>query len=135
MEDVVNVYRVANGLAQLWFPKIIGSVNDHYAKVARLQGELAWHKHDEQDELFLVLQGTLRLEYEGGQSVTLGPGDLHVVPRNTLHNPVSEGECYVLLFEPADTRHTGNVATDRTRSVEDQLRGPAEAGALSSPQR
>ncbi len=82
-----NAREVAAGLTEHWSPKILGQVNDQYIKVAKLQGELAWHQHDDEDELFIILSGSLTMEYES-HSVELVAGDFHVVPKATLHNPV-----------------------------------------------
>ncbi len=105
-----------------WSPRIVGQVNDHYVKVAKLLGSLAWHKHAGQDELFLVLRGRLRIELDGGEEIAIGPGQFYVVPRDVRHNPVADEECWVALIEPVHTQHTGDVITDRTRSIEEQLR-------------
>jgi mannose-6-phosphate isomerase-like protein (cupin superfamily) len=106
---------------ELFSPKVVGRVNDSYVKVAKLHGQLAWHKHDAEDELFWVVRGKLRIEYEGGRAVVLGPGDMHVVPRATLHNPVAEEECWIVLIEPVSTQHTGDVITEHTKSIAAQL--------------
>jgi quercetin dioxygenase-like cupin family protein len=105
-----------------WSPKVVARVNDSYVKVAKVKGSFTWHKHEGQDELFWVVRGQLRIEYEGGRSVTLGPGELHVVPRDTMHNPVADEECWMVLVEPVETKHTGDVVTPQTRSIEEQLR-------------
>jgi mannose-6-phosphate isomerase-like protein (cupin superfamily) len=112
---------IAAGLAELWSPRVIGEVNHAYVKVAKVHGSLAWHRHDHEDELFLVLQGRLRIELEAGP-VELGEGELFIVPAGVLHNPVAEEECLLLLLEPKTTRHTGDVVTERTRSLAEQLR-------------
>ena len=104
-----------------WSPKVVARVNDQYVKVAKLLGELVWHRHADEDELFYVVRGQLVIEYEAGRSVTLGPGSIHVVPRGVLHNPVAREECWIVLVEPATTRHTGDVETPRTKSIADQL--------------
>jgi mannose-6-phosphate isomerase-like protein (cupin superfamily) len=96
-------------------------VNDAYVKVARVHGTLAWHSHEEEDELLLVLAGRLRLEMED-TSVELGEGDIFVVPRGVRHNPVAEDECHLLLVERKSTLHTGTTVTARTRSIAEQLR-------------
>jgi len=116
----VNLERAAGALTDLWSPKVVARVNDQYVKVARVQGEFVWHAHADEDELFLVLRGRLRIEMEDG-SVALGPGDSFVVPRGVRHNPVAEEECWLALVEPVATRHTGDTVTDRTRSIEEQL--------------
>jgi mannose-6-phosphate isomerase-like protein (cupin superfamily) len=111
---------LAASLPELWSPRVIGEVEDFYVKVAKVHGSLAWHAHDNEDELFLVLKGELRIEMRG-TSVTLREGDMYVVPKGVEHNPVAENECHVLLIEKKSTLHTGNVVTDRTRSIEEQL--------------
>lgn len=103
-----------------WSPRVVGRVNDQYVKVARLKGTLTWHKHDDEDELFYVLKGRLVIEYEDDR-VVLNEGDFHVVPRGTMHNPVADDECWIALIEPVSTKHTGDVITSRTKSIEQQL--------------
>ncbi len=107
-------------VTEYWSPKVIGQVNDHLLKAAKLKGELVWHAHDEQDELFYIVKGSLRIEFEDGP-IDLAAGDFLTVPRGVRHNPVAHDECWVLLIEPASTKHTGNEMTSRTRSLEEQL--------------
>lgn len=101
---------------------MIGEVNDQFIKVARIQGELAWHKHDNEDEMFLVLRGSLRIEYEDSV-VELTEGDAHVVPKGVLHNPVCEDECLIALIESRSTKHTGETVIEKTVPVDQQLAG------------
>lgn len=119
----VNLAAALNGIEQLWSPKVIAELDDHYAKVAKLHGEFCWHQHDDEDELFLVLQGSLCLQFKDRDEVTLNPGELYVVPKGVLHNPVAAEECHVLLIEKKSTLHTGETVTERTRSIDDQLSG------------
>ncbi|MBK8727427.1 MAG: cupin domain-containing protein [Holophagaceae bacterium] len=121
MNAVTSPLALAAGLTELWSPRVIGEVNDAYVKVAKVHGELVWHAHDQEDELFLVLRGRLRLELEAGP-VELGEGELFIVPKGVRHRPVAEEECLLLLIEPKATLHTGGVATERTRSIAEQLR-------------
>ncbi len=121
----MNVTHLEDGfraLEDFWSPRVVARVNDQFVKIAKAKGSLAWHKHDDEDELFHVIKGNLRIEYESGAHVSLGPGDVHVVPRNTMHNPVADEECWILLVETVTTKHTGDVVTDKTRSIEEQLR-------------
>lgn len=104
-----------------WSPRVIAQVNDQYVKVAKLLGSLAWHDHAAEDELFYVVRGTLRMEYEERPPVILPAGSIHVVPRATRHNPVADEECWIVLIEPVGTLHTGDVETARTRSIAEQL--------------
>jgi len=112
---------IASSLSELWSPRIIAEVDDAYIKVAKVHGSLAWHSHDNEDELFLVLEGRLRIEMEGG-NVELAEGEMFVVPKGVRHNPVAEQECLLMLIERKTTQHTGDVVTGRTRSLADQLR-------------
>lgn len=121
MSDVTTPRNIAATLVEFWSPRVIGEVNDTYVKVAKLMGSLAWHSHEDEDELFLVLKGRLRIELEGG-NVELGEGDMYVVPKGVRHNPVAEEECHIMLIERKSTQHTGDVITEKTRSLADQLR-------------
>lgn len=118
--SAVNLEAVCAELDELWSPRVVGRVADQYVKVAKIRGEFVWHAHEEEDELFLVLRGEMRIQMEDGE-VTLGPGDVFVVPAGVRHNPVADEECWLALIEPAATKHTGDVTTDRTRSIEEQL--------------
>ena len=120
MNDVVSPAAVVEKLAEYWSPRVIGEVDDAYVKVAKVKGELMWHRHEGEDELFLVLKGSLRIEMEA-RTVTLNAGELFVVPKGVRHNPVADEECHLLLFERKSTAHTGDVVTDRTRTIEEQL--------------
>lgn len=113
--------RVAASLTELWSPRVIAEVDDAYIKVAKVHGSLAWHSHENEDELFLVLKGHLRIELETG-AVELDEGEMYVVPKGVRHNPVAEHECHVMLIERKTTLHTGDTVTEKTRSVAEQLR-------------
>ena len=91
----------------------MGELNGQHVKLAKAKGEFVWHHHENEDELFLVLDGTLRLEFRDG-AVTLGPGELYIVPRGVEHRPVASDEVHLLLFEPVSTLNTGNVRNERT---------------------
>ena len=122
MPTVVALREVAAELSEFWSPRVVGEVDDSYVKVAKVKGTLTWHSHEQEDELFLVLKGRLRIEMER-ESVELREGEMFVVPKGTRHNPVADDECHILLFERKSTAHTGDVFTDRTRSIEEQVRG------------
>lgn len=121
MKKVVAPHRIANELAELWSPRVIAEVDDVYIKVAKVKGTLAWHSHDDEDELFYILQGTLRIEMES-ETVELRAGDVYVVPKGVRHNPIADEECHVMLIERKTTLHTGNEVTEKTRTLEEQLR-------------
>lgn len=107
-------------LTDYWSPKVIGRVNDAYIKVAKVKGEFTWHAHAEEDELFFIVRGRLRIQLEDGD-MELGPGQFTIVPRGVRHNPVAEEECWVVLIEPVTTTHTGDVVSPLTRSIAEQL--------------
>jgi mannose-6-phosphate isomerase-like protein (cupin superfamily) len=120
MKQAINLRNEAETLRDYWSPRIVGRVNDQFVKVAKLKGEFVWHKHDEEDELFYIVKGRLIIQYEDG-AVTLDEGDFHIVPRGVMHNPLAEQECWIALIEPVSTKHTGDLVTERTRTIEDQL--------------
>jgi mannose-6-phosphate isomerase-like protein (cupin superfamily) len=124
MISSTNLLQAATALTDLWSPKVIAQVNDQYVKVAKLQGEFVWHKHDHEDELFQVLRGSMRIQIENQPDVELHPGDICVIPRGTLHNPIAEQECCIALIETVTTQHTGDTQTPRTRSIAEQLKQP-----------
>ena len=120
MLSKTNLLAQCEQLDEYWSPRIVGEVNDQYVKVAKLLGSFVWHKHDNEDELFYILQGTLVIEYQD-QSVELTTGDMHIVPQGVLHNPRAEQECLIALVEKKSTQHTGDIVTAKTRSVDHQL--------------
>ena len=111
---------IAADLTEFWSPRIVAEVDDSYVKVAKVKGDLAWHQHDDEDELFYVLKGQLIIEMKE-QSVTLNAGEAFVVPKGVQHNPVANDECHLLLIERKTTQHTGDVVTEKTRSINEQL--------------
>jgi len=117
---VVTPKEIAGSLTELWSPRVIAELDDSYVKVAKVHGTLTWHSHDDEDELFYVLKGRLRIEMEH-ETVELNAGDAYVVPKGVRHNPIAEHECLVMLIERKSTLHTGDVVTDRTRSIAEQL--------------
>jgi quercetin dioxygenase-like cupin family protein len=112
---------IAAALTEHWSPRVIGELDDNYLKVAKVLGELCWHSHDEEDELFLVLRGHLRIELEHAEPVDLDEGQLFVVPRGVRHNPVADEECLILLIERKSTLHTGTTINEKSRSLAEQL--------------
>lgn len=104
-----------------WHPRIVGALNGQHVKLAKLKGAFVWHKHEHEDELFLVLDGTLQIELRGETSVVLNAGEFLIVPRGTEHRPVAEAEVSVLLFEPASTLNTGDADSDLSRPELEQI--------------
>lgn len=111
--DKVNLADKLASFSAHWKPKIVGELNGQMIKLVKFQGEFVWHKHDVEDELFLVVKGRFRMEYRE-RHVWLEPGEFVIVPRGVEHRPVADEEAHVLLFEPATTLNTGNVRNERT---------------------
>ncbi len=115
-----NAINITECLAQIherWAPRRIATVNDYDVRAVKILGEFVWHAHPETDELFLVVDGRLTIQLRDGE-VTLGPGELYVVPRGVEHCPVAEEETAMVLFEPTATRNTGDAGGPRTREAE-----------------
>lgn len=106
----VNLQAKLATFSDQWKPRIVSSFNGHDIMVVKLDGEFVWHVHDDTDDLFLVLKGRLSIETDEGD-VTLGPGELYVVPKGVRHRPVAEGEVHLMLIEPEGTPNTGDAAT------------------------
>lgn len=98
---------------EYWSPKIVGELNDSYVKVVKMRGEFLWHHHEQEDELFLVVKGTLRMRFRD-REVRIREGEFVIVPRGVEHLPVADEEVHVVLLEPKSTLNTGNVQSERT---------------------
>ena len=109
----VNLAEKLSEIQDFWNPCIVGELNGQHVKLAKVSGEFIWHCHQNEDELFLVLEGVLRLELRDG-TVTLRPGEFFIVPQGVEHKPVAEEEVHLLMFEPASTLNTGTVRNERT---------------------
>jgi len=94
-------------------PRIIGEVNDCHVKAVKLKGEFIWHHHDQEDELFLVVKGTLRMKFRDREAI-VNEGEFLVVPRGVEHCPVADEEAHIVLIEPRSTLNTGNITNERT---------------------
>lgn len=104
-----------------WSPRVVAQANGQYVKIARVDGELVWHAHAEEDEFFLCRSGVFGLRFRDGSQVLLKPGEFYVVPKGVEHLPFTVGgEAQVLFVEPAATKHTGDVESERTRSIATQ---------------
>lgn len=112
----VNLAAKLATFTEHWQPRVVGQFNGHDLMVAKLEGEFSWHRHDETDDFFLVLQGRLTLRLRDGD-VTLGPGELFVVPQGVEHCPVAAEEVHLLLIERTGTPNTGDPATAAPRRV------------------
>jgi mannose-6-phosphate isomerase-like protein (cupin superfamily) len=110
----VNISEKLALFAEHWSPKIVGELNGQHVKLVKFKGEFVWHKHDAEDEMFLVVNGSFRMEYRD-KTVVLNEGEFLIVPRGTEHRPVADEEVSVLLFEPATTLNTGDADSDLTK--------------------
>jgi mannose-6-phosphate isomerase-like protein (cupin superfamily) len=129
MNEVVSPRNIAAGLTEHWSPRVVAELDESFVKVAKVHGSLAWHSHDEEDELFYILKGSLTIEMED-KTVVLNEGDAYVVPKGVRHNPIAENECHLMLIERKSTLHTGSEITEKTRSIAEQLR-PVESAKVS----
>lgn len=119
----MNVVNIAEKLALFndhWHPRIAGELNGQQVKLAKLQGSFVWHKHDHEDEMFLVLSGTLKMEFRD-KTVEIQPNEFIIVPKGIEHRPVAENEVSVMLFEPATTLNTGDTKGTLTRENLDYI--------------
>ncbi|HTP02876.1 MAG TPA: cupin domain-containing protein [Anaerolineales bacterium] len=115
--EVVDLAEKFELFGEYWKPKIVGEINESYVKVTKLKGEFVWHKHDSEDELFLVMAGTLVIKLRNGE-LTLRPGQFAIIPRGVEHMPVAAEEVRVVLLEPKTTVNTGDVRNERTVDAE-----------------
>jgi quercetin dioxygenase-like cupin family protein len=115
---MVNVNDQIKKLHSYYSPKIIAEVNNEYVKIAKIKGDkVPWHTHDNEDELFYILEGSLVMELEGQVPFNMQEGDVFVVPKGVNHKVSSKNECAILLIESKTTLHTGNVITEITKSI------------------
>ncbi len=113
MVTTINLAQKLGRFDDHWNPRIIADLNDSHVKLAKVQGEFVWHQHAEEDELFMVLRGTLTIELRDG-AVTVGPGEMVVIPKGMEHRPVAAEEVHLMLIEPKGIRHTGDVESELT---------------------
>jgi mannose-6-phosphate isomerase-like protein (cupin superfamily) len=106
--EKVNLAEKLTKFSKPWDPKIVGALNGQHVKLVKLQGAFVWHQHESEDELFLILRGSIIMHFRD-RSVTVGEGELIIVPRGIEHRPEAPEEAHALLFEPASTVNTGNA--------------------------
>ena len=108
IEDKFNLF------SEYWSPKIVGELNGQHIKLAKLKGAFVWHKHDDEDEMFLVIDGVLKMELRD-KTILINKNEFLIVPKGTEHRPVADSEVLVMLFEPATTLNTGNTENEMTK--------------------
>ncbi len=118
--DKVNIKQKLTLFSDHWSPKVVGELNGQQVKLVKFQGEFVWHKHDNEDELFLVISGSFDMQFRD-KTVTLHEGEFLVVPRGVEHRPVAENEVSVMLFEPAATLNTGDAESKLTKTVLEKI--------------
>ena len=109
----INLLEKFSRFSDQWSPKVIAELNDIQFKLARLEGEFVWHRHDDTDEAFFVVEGTLHMLLRDGE-ITVPAGSLYVVPKGVEHCPVADSECVVMIIEPRNVVNTGNTGGSRT---------------------
>jgi mannose-6-phosphate isomerase-like protein (cupin superfamily) len=123
--DVINIQQKFDLFTDRWSPKRIGELNGQQVILAKIEGEFVFHKHDDEDELFMVMKGQLSLELRGHDeeitSVVVNPGEFFIVPRGVEHKPTAKEETHLLLFEPLSTKHTGDVMADITMETYEEI--------------
>ncbi len=118
--DKVRINDKLKLINEYWKPKVVGELNDSFVKVAKLKGEFLWHHHENEDELFWVIKGTLIIKFRDND-IVINEGELLIVPRGVEHMPVAEEEVQVVLIEPVSTLNTGNVLSERTVENPDKI--------------
>ncbi len=111
--ETINLKNKFGLFSDYCHPRILGEVNDCHVKAVKLKGEFIWHHHDKEDELFLVVKGTLRMKFRDREA-TVREGEIVIVPRGVEHCPVAEEEVHIILIEPKSTLNTGNISNERT---------------------
>ncbi|MCB9082355.1 MAG: cupin domain-containing protein [Lewinellaceae bacterium] len=118
--EVINIAEKFSLFQDHWSPKIIGELNGQDVKLAKVNGEFVWHDHQNEDELFFIIRGTLKIAFRD-RTVELNPGEMIIIPRGVEHKPIAEEEVWLMLFEPASTKHTGDVVDARTVTQFDRI--------------
>lgn len=109
----INIKEKLTKFTEHWSQRVIAEMNDYQFKLAKLKGEFIWHQHNDTDEVFIIIEGSLDIEFRDGK-VTLQSGEMFVVPKGVEHKPIAEEECHVMIIEPKGVINTGEVTTERT---------------------
>ncbi|HMP98316.1 MAG TPA: cupin domain-containing protein [Cyclobacteriaceae bacterium] len=112
--EVISLKEKFSQFSDYWNPRIISELNSQQVKAAKLKGEFVWHHHEQEDEMFLVIKGKLKIEFRD-KVVEINPGEFIIVPRGVEHKPIADEEVELLLFEPASTLNTGNIRNEKTK--------------------
>ena len=121
MDKKININEALNGVTKPFTPRIIGEVDNVYVKLAKVKGDdVPWHSHDNEDEMFYILSGSLVMQQKGVDDITMSEGDLFVVGKGVMHRVYSKDECHLMLVESKESKHTGDVESDITKKVGEQ---------------
>ena len=120
MMKKITIHQKFSLFNEHWSPKIIGQLNGQDVKLAKLKGEFIWHNHKDEDELFYIIKGTLKIEFRD-KTVTLAAGEMLIIEKGIDHKPIADEEVWVLLFEPTDIKHTGDVTHALTRKTFEKI--------------
>jgi len=118
--SVINIQEKFNLFSDQWSPKKIGELNGQQILLAKVKGEFVFHKHDHEDELFMVQKGILEIHLRD-KIITINEGECYIVPQSVEHKPVAKEEVHILLFEPLSTKHTGDVVADITMETYEEI--------------
>ena len=118
--DKVNISEKLSTFSDYWNPRIIGELNGQHVKIAKFKGEFVWHKHDNEDEMFLVIKGKFKMEFRD-KTVEILENEFLIVPKGVEHKPVAENEVEIMLFEPSSTLNTGNIRDELTRDTLEKI--------------
>ena len=116
----LNIWQQFDEVTEYWSPRVVADANGQSVKLAKMNGEFVWHDHADEDEVFLVFKGQCVIRYRDRDDVALKEGDIHVVPKGVEHSPIAENDCWIMLFEPQETKHTGEVEAHLTKSIDAQ---------------
>ena len=111
--SIINIQEKFKLFSDFWSPKKIGELNGQQILLAKIKGEFIWHAHEHEDELFMIIKGSLMIEFRD-KTIELNEGEIYIIPKGVEHKPIAQEEVHVLLFEPLDIKHTGNVMADVT---------------------
>jgi quercetin dioxygenase-like cupin family protein len=112
----INLQQKFQLFQEHWSPKTIGELNGQAVKIAKVKDEFVWHDHANEDELFMVIKGSLKIYMEEKEDILLNEGEIYIVPKGIKHKPVADEECWILLFEPLQTKHTGETESELTQN-------------------
>ncbi|RZL38993.1 MAG: cupin domain-containing protein [Pedobacter sp.] len=118
--ETVNIIEKLSQFSDYWNPKVVGELNGQHVKLVKLHGEFVWHKHENEDEMFFVINGILKIEFRD-KTVSINPGEFIIVPKGIEHKPIADDEVSIMLFEPDTTLNTGDTKGELTRETLERL--------------